>query len=56
MDDAMRQRGFVNKGGYQSAGAAHSTWWNAVSRQCEHIVVSDGRVQSISAIYEGNCL
>lgn len=56
MDDAFRQRGFVPKGGYQSQGQAVSMWWNANTRQCLSVTVSDGRVQSINPIVEGNCL
>jgi len=56
MDDDMRKRGFVNKGGYQSGNAAYSMWWNAGTRQCIQGVVSDGRIQSLNPIVEGNCL
>lgn len=56
MDDAFRQRGFVQKGGYQSQGQAVSMWWNVNTRQCLSVIVSDGRVQNISPIVEGNCL
>jgi hypothetical protein len=55
-DDAMRQRGFVSRGAYQSAGAANSMWWNGSTRQCLAVVVADGRVRSINPIVEGNCL
>ncbi len=56
LDDTMRQRGFVQKSGYQSGGAAYSTWWNAATRQCKQVIVSNGRVQAINPLYEGNCL
>lgn len=31
-------------------------WWNANTRQCLSVTVSDGRVQSINPIVENNCL
>jgi hypothetical protein len=55
LDGEMARRGFVQKGGYQSGNQAISTWWNADTRQCLNAAVSDGRVQSISPIVEGNC-
>jgi hypothetical protein len=55
-EDAIAQRGFVRKGGYQGGGAANSMWWNGSTRQCVAVVVADGRVRSINPIVEGNCL
>lgn len=55
-DDTLRQRGFVDKGGYKSNNQTFSTWWNARTRQCMQVVVGDGRVRSINAMVEGNCL
>jgi hypothetical protein len=56
LDDEMARRSFVQKGGYKSGNQAISTWWNANTRQCVNAAVSDGRVQSISPIVEGNCI
>jgi len=56
MDDDMRKRGFVRKGGWQSGNAAYSMWWNGSTRQCVQGVVTDGRIQSLNPIVEGNCL
>lgn len=50
------QRGFVPKGGWQSGYSAYSMWWNGSIRQCIQGVVSDGRIQSLNPIVEGNCL
>ncbi len=55
MDDDMRKRGFVRKGGWQTGNAAYSMWWNGSTRQCIQGVVSDGRIQSVNPIVEGNC-
>ncbi len=55
MDGEMQRRGFVNKGGYQSANQVFSTWWNGSTRQCMQAITYDGRVRSISPIFEGNC-
>jgi hypothetical protein len=55
LDDTMRQRGFVNKGGYKSDNRAITTWWNVSTRQCMQVIVSDGRVQWVGSIAEGNC-
>ena len=55
MADDMRKRGFVRKGGWQSGNSAYSMWWNAGTRQCIQGVVSDGRIQSLNPIVEGNC-
>lgn len=56
MDDELGRRGFVRKGGWQSGNAAYSMWWNGSTRQCIQGVVSDGRIQSLNPIVEGNCL
>jgi hypothetical protein len=56
MDDELGRRGFVRKGGWQSGYSAYSMWWNGSTRQCIQGVVSDGRIQSINPIVEGNCL
>ena len=55
LDSDMNERGFRNTGGYQSEGAAHTTWWNEATRQCVSITTRDGRVDSIESIAEGNC-
>ena len=55
-DGEMRQRGFIDKGSYKSGSKAFGTWWNAGTRQCVQVVVSDGRLRSVTPIYEGNCL
>jgi hypothetical protein len=54
-DDALNQRGFVAKGGYKSGNQSITTWWNGSTRQCLHVVTSDGRMQTISPLAEGNC-
>jgi hypothetical protein len=51
----MAGRGFENVGGYQAAGAAVSTWWNASSRECLSVETRQGRVAKVGAIAEGNC-
>jgi hypothetical protein len=51
----MRQRGFVEKGGYQSGGQTFRTWWNAGTRQCVQAVIVYDRVQAMNSIFEGNC-
>jgi hypothetical protein len=55
-DSELRQRGFTDRGGYKSGSKAFGTWWNASTRQCVQAVVSDGRLQALKPIYEGNCL
>ena len=55
MDDALRQRGFVSRGGYQASGQMVSMWWNPGTRQCVNVIVVNGRIQSISPIVEDNC-
>jgi starvation-inducible outer membrane lipoprotein len=54
-DDEIRRRGFVNKGGSQGGGRAVSIWYNAGTRQCIEAVTTEGRVQAINPIAEGNC-
>jgi hypothetical protein len=54
-DGFMRQRGFVEKGGYTSGGQAFRTWWNAGTRQCVQAVIAYDRVQAMNTVYEGNC-
>jgi hypothetical protein len=56
LDNDMDKRGFVHRGGWQSGNAAFSIWWNAGTRQCIQGVVSDGRIQSLNPIVEGNCI
>ncbi len=55
LDGEMARRSFVRNGGYQTGNQAISIWWNADTRQCLNAVVSDGRLQSISPMVEGNC-
>ena len=55
-ESAITSRGFSSTGGYKDGGGAHSTWHNAKTHQCVAVVTSDGRVQSIEAIDENNCL
>jgi hypothetical protein len=55
-DDALNRRGFVARGGYKSGHKSFATWWNAHTRQCVQTVTSDGRVQAVNPLYEGNCL
>jgi hypothetical protein len=55
-DSELRARGFVDKGGYQQSGRAHSMWWNARTRQCLNMSVRDGRVERLEPIIENNCL
>ncbi len=56
VDGELRARGFASKGAYQDSGRAVSMWWNARTRQCLNMVVSDGRAKQIRAINENNCL
>ena len=55
LDAEMKARGFVNKGGFQRAGAAYSTWWNATTEQCVFVTTKQGRVHDVRATYEGDC-
>ena len=55
LDGLMRERGFVQRGGYQTGNQAITTWWNSGTRQCMQAIVSDGRVQRLNSLYEGNC-
>lgn len=55
LDSEMQSRGYVWKGGYQDAGAAHAMWYNPRSRHCVNVVTRNGRVDNIESIYEGNC-
>jgi len=55
IDNVMRQRGFAPHGGYKSGDKAFATWWNASTRQCMQVIVSDGRVNAVNALVEGNC-
>ena len=55
LDTEMAGRGCQNVGGYQTAGAAVSTWWNASSRECLSVETRQGRVSKAEAIAEGNC-
>lgn len=54
-DGEMQRRGFVNRGGYQGSGRAASLWYNAGTRQCLEAVTTEGRVQAINPVAEGNC-
>ena len=56
MDDDLGKRGFVRKNSWQSGNAAYGMWWNVGTRQCIQVMVSDGRIQSLNPIVEGNCL
>ena len=55
LDAEMAGRGFKNVGGYQTADAAVSTWWNASSRECLSVETRQGRVAKAEAIAESNC-
>ena len=55
LDSDMESRGFKNVGGYQSDGAAFTTWWNASTKQCVSVATREGRVDKIESIFEGNC-
>lgn len=55
LDSEMQSRGYVWKGGYQDAGAAHAMWYNPRSRHCVSVVTRNGRVDNIESIAEGNC-
>lgn len=55
LDAEMARRGFKNVGGYQAAGAASTTWWNATSRECISVETSQGRISRAETIAEGNC-
>ena len=55
LDSDMESRGFRNVGGYQSEGAAFTTWWNASTKQCVSVATRQGRVDKIESIFEGNC-
>jgi hypothetical protein len=55
LDSEMNRLGFRNVGGYQSGGAAYSTWWNPRGEQCAKVETREGRVADIEAIYAGNC-
>jgi hypothetical protein len=55
LDAEMARRGFQNVGGYQTAGAAVSTWWNTGSRECLSVETRQGHVSKVEAIAEGNC-
>jgi hypothetical protein len=54
-DSVLRKRGFVDKGGYTSGNSSFSTWWNASTRQCVKLVISDGQVRAVNPINEGSC-
>ena len=56
LDSELANRGFNNTGGYKTDSSSFTTWWNADSRQCVSVEVSDGRVANIESIVEGNCL
>lgn len=55
LDTEMADRGFKNVGGYKTADAVVSTWWNASSRECLSVETRQGRVSKAEAIAEGNC-
>jgi hypothetical protein len=55
MDGEMQRRGFMRHGGRHSGGQALSPSWNTGTRQCMQAVFADGRVRSISSLYDGNC-
>jgi hypothetical protein len=55
LDGEMQSRGFAHKGGHQSNGASHTTWWNRSSRECLTVATRDGRVDTVQSIAEGNC-
>lgn len=55
LDTEMQSRGYVWKGGYQDAGAAHAMWYNPRNRHCVSVVTRNGRVDNIESIAEGNC-
>lgn len=55
LDSEMKARGFVSKGGFQRAGAAYSTWWNASTEQCVFVTTKEGRVHEVKPTYEGDC-
>jgi len=55
-DDELRARGFASKDSYKQGDRAMSTWWNGGTRQCLSMAVSDGRVQRLESVVEGNCL
>ena len=56
MDMQLRDRGFVDKGGYKTEDASVTTWWDASSRQCLSVTTRQGRVAEAETIVEGNCL
>ena len=55
LDGEMESRGYRNKGGHQSAGAAYTTWWNGSTRECLSVATREGRVDTVEIINEGNC-
>ena len=56
MDSKLSSNGFKNTGGYKDDGAAHTTWWNASTKQCFSVKVKDGKVKKAENIPDGNCL
>lgn len=56
MDSKLTSNGFKTTGGYKDDGAAHSTWWNASTKQCFSVKVKDGKVKKAENIPDGNCL
>jgi hypothetical protein len=55
LDPTMATRGFSNTGGYKKDGSSYTTWYNRPAHQCVEAKVSDGRIDSIKSIVEGNC-
>lgn len=55
-DSEMRARGFTDTGGYKQGNKSYVTWWNASTRQCVSAVTENGRIKSLAAIDEGNCI
>jgi hypothetical protein len=55
LDEAMKSRGFINKGGYKHGDTSFTTWWNASTRQCVEVATKQGRVHKVKAVLEGKC-
>ena len=55
LDSEMNRLGFANVGGYQSEGAAVTTWWNRRGEQCVKVETHDVRADSIGSIFKAKC-
>mgnify|MGYP007116548029 CR=1 FL=1 len=52
----MQSRGFRSVDGFQSGNGRGTVWWNGRTRQCMQMIVTDGRVDSVTDIHtHPNC-